>query len=650
MRINSPLSKPTWFDTSSSTLAQTPGQFLHKQHGNRLCVANQAQPVACSQPQLPSSGKPSPSCLERGEGSVLCCQLGGVFTPRRPAAAVTSLRGIVYQLAKYQRSNQELSLNERPCVGEGDWVQKGDHLSDSSSTVLGDLAVGKNVLVGYMPWEGYNFEDAIVISERLVYDSVYTSLHIDRYEVEIQETATGMEQITRDVPQLTAGCRIKPVEEKLMEEIRRRTRKKEGDKRGEKKKEGAIDPKQLKRFHQFEMGYESTLEDKNQNKRLNLYGLPSRLQKRLFNHLDQNGVVKVGTWVLPNDVLVGKVTPCEKRELLPQELFFYDALRWHPPEFQDTSLRVPKNVYGRVVETALLEPTNNSLQVSYDGPGRVYVYIAQQRRIQVGDKLAGRHGNKGIVSIVLPREDMPYLPDGTPLDMVLNPLGVPSRMNVGQVFECLLGLAGGYLNQQFKIPPFDEISGPEASRSLVFSKLYEAMVRTRKGWLFQSDAPGKVRLFDGRTGGCFEQPATIGQAYMLKLIHIVDKKIHARSTGPYSLITQQPVRGRSRRGGQRLGEMEVWALEGFGAAYTLQECLTIKSDDMTGRYRVLPGIVYHRTLFMGTPEAFRVAVRELQSLCLNINLFTAQLFSDKKPLLYLGAARGVALTEVSALP
>jgi DNA-directed RNA polymerase subunit beta len=260
-------------------------------------------------------------------------------------------------------------------------------------------------------------------------------------------------------------------------------------------------------------------------------------------------------------------------------------------------------------------------KTSFSGPQKVHIYLAEKRKLQIGDKIAGRHGNKGIISNILPRQDMPYLSDGTPLDIVLNPLGVPSRMNVGQIFECLLGLAGYYLKQNYKIQPFDEIYGCEASRSLVYSKLYEARIKTGQDWLFNPNHPGKARLFDGRTGECFKQPVTVGVAYILKLIHLVDDKIHARSTGPYSLVTQQPLRGRSKQGGQRVGEMEVWALEGFGAAYILQEILTIKSDDLKGRNQVMNSILNNKPVNFGLPESFKVLVRELQALCLDIAIY-----------------------------
>jgi DNA-directed RNA polymerase subunit beta len=271
------------------------------------------------------------------------------------------------------------------------------------------------------------------------------------------------------------------------------------------------------------------------------------------------------------------------------------------------------------------QKNNIKLKKKISRPLKIVIYIAEKRKIQIGDKIAGRHGNKGIVSNILPCEDMPYLPDGTPLDLVLNPLGVPSRMNVGQIFESLLGLAGTYLNQCYKIQPFDEIYGSEASQSLVYSKLYEARIKTGQYWLFNPNYPGKIKLFDGRTGNCFEQPSTVGKAYILKLIHQVDEKIHARSTGPYSLITQQPLRGRSKQGGQRVGEMEVWALEGFGASYILQELLTIKSDDIDGRNKLTKSILNNKSLQCGTPESFKVLIRELQALCLDISIYKSGL-------------------------
>ena len=449
---------------------------------------------------------------------------------------------IEYSLQNYQRSNQETCLAQRPTVLEGEWVQQGDLLADCTSSVSGDLSLGKNILVAYMPWEGYNFEDAILISERLVYDDIYTSLHIERYEVEIRDTKFGVEQISSQIP-------------------------------------------------------DTPFWD--------------------LSHLDEKGIAKVGCWVKEGDILIGKVTPIKKKSLSPHEKLLYDIVGKKIPTTRNTSLRLPKGVEGRVISVEILETENIPPGISFAGPGRVHVFLAEKRKIQVGDKISGRHGNKGIVSKIIPQQDMPYLPNGTPVDMVLNPLGVPSRMNVGQVFEALLGLAGLYLNQSFKVPSFDETYGPEASRSIIYSKLYEARLKSGQKWLFDPNFPGKTRVFDGRTGQCFDQLVTVGQAYMLKLVHQVDDKIHARSTGPYSLVTQQPLRGRAKHGGQRLGEMEVWALEGFGAAYTLQELLTIKSDDIKGRHKVISSIFNNTPITIGTPEAFKVLIGELQSLCLD---------------------------------
>ena len=472
------------------------------------------------------------------------------------------LKSVEHLLQIYQRSNQETCLSQRPMVRDGDWVQKGDLVADCAASDSGDLALGKNVVVAYMPWEGYNFEDAIVISDRLIADDLYTSVHIERYEIKVSKNSQGRERITNQIP-----------------------------------------------------------------------SLPSRR----LNHLDNYGIARVSSWVRPGDILVGKVVEL-KRPLSPYERLAWElASRLSPnsPErekwlnkvwLEDVSLRLPPGVCGRVINSQVVS-TEWSEKEEKSYPLEVHVYLAVKRKIQVGDKLAGRHGNKGIVSIVLPRQDMPYLGDGTSVDMVLNPLGVPSRMNLGQIFECLLGLAGSHLGCNFKVTPFDEIAGGEASRSLVFLKLYQCRLIYRQQWLFTPTFPGKSKLFDGRTGEPFENWVTVGRAYMLKLIHMVDHKIHARSTGPYSLFTRQPVRGRARRGGQRLGEMEVWAVEGFGAAYTLQEFLTIKSDDLKARAALQRDFYKHNDVTLGkvnispgNPEAFRVLVSELRALCLHIQM------------------------------
>ena len=468
-----------------------------------------------------------------------------------------TIKPIEYSLQNYQRSNQDTCLAQRPTVLQGEWVQKGDLLADCTASVSGDLSLGKNIFVAYMPWEGYNFEDAILISERLVYDDIYTSLHIERYEVEIRDTKFGVEQISNQIP---------------------------------------------------EVSFSEIL------------------------HLDEKGIARVGSWVKEGNILIGKVTPIKKKSLSPHEKLLYDIVGKKIPTTRDTSLRLPKGVEGRVISVEILETENIPPGVSFAGPGRVQIFLAEKRKIQVGDKISGRHGNKGIVSKIIPRQDMPYLPNGTPIDMVLNPLGVPSRMNVGQIFEALLGLAGFYLNQSFKVPSFDETYGPEASRSIIYSKLYQARLKSGEKWLFDPNFPGKTRVFDGRTGQCFDQLVTVGQSYMLKLVHLVDDKIHARSTGPYSLVTQQPLGGRAKHGGQRLGEMEVWALEGFGAAYTLQELLTIKSDDIQGRHQVIKAILTDAPITLGTPESFKVLIRELQSLCLNLDINILDSWGKGRPI------------------
>jgi DNA-directed RNA polymerase subunit beta len=667
------------------------------------------------------------------------------------------LINLKYKCDPFFRSNQDTYLVHRPIVKIGQWIQRGDILADNSTSVQGELSIGQNILIGYLPWEGYNFEDAVLINQRLVYDDIFTSLHIERYETEIRETQFGSEEIT-----------------------------------------------------------------------------PKPNEKNLLNFLDNNGIVKLGTWVKEGDILVGKNSPIGKKKLSAYEKLLYDIIGKSIPKKKDTSLRVPLGIKGRVIHIEIIEKEvifnlnkkdfiklnkekklnknffiykflkqnkncfnindkslkikkfnfyfnkqvylinknkklktkiknnfylknfnnfyykNNqkkiiklsfniktflikkkkyfrkrkkillfpifiilkkklNLKIKYlkifhnsfilnnlkkndffnnnilyflkntninffttylykiifknklknninefvsiskilgwfknkksinitkkiennniklKKPLKIIIYIAEKRKIQIGDKIAGRHGNKGIVSNILPCEDMPYLPNGTPLDLVLNPLGVPSRMNVGQIFESLLGLAGTYLNQCYKIQPFDEMYGSEASQSLVYSKLYEARIKTGQYWLFNPNYPGKIKLFDGRTGNCFEQPNTVGKAYILKLIHQVDEKIHARSTGPYSLITQQPLRGRSKQGGQRVGEMEVWALEGFGASYILQELLTIKSDDIDGRNNLTKSILNNKSMQCGTPESFKVLIRELQALCLDISIYKSRL-------------------------
>lgn len=475
-----------------------------------------------------------------------------LFPPRpevcRRTSGGTPLVEDTYSLETYHQSNQKTPLRHRPWVREGDWVQPGDLLADCSASQGGYLCLGRNVVVAYLPWDGYNFEDAVVVSDRLLSDDLYTSLHIERYEVYVEEMERDVVTITKWNPHLP----------------------------------------------DFEKGF-----------------------------LDKDGVVRVGRWIETGDLLVSKIMVIPPPPLSGYERLAYEILRKTPLKTRDVSLRLPKWVEGRVISVKKRYHRERGRR-----PKLIFVRlnVMERKKIQVGDKVAGRHGNKGIVSTILPRQDMPYLSDGTTVDMVLNPLGVPSRMNVGQVFESLLGLAGGFLQQRFQITPFDEMYGAEASRSLVYLKLYQARLRTGYDWLFWPEFPGKMKLFDGRSGEAFDQPVTVGRAYMLKLIHMVDEKIHGRSRGPYSLITQQPVRGRGKGGGQRLGEMEVWALEGYGAAYTLQEILTTKSDDIENRRKVWQWIVQKprhlsQKIPLGSSGGFKLVLRELQSLCLDIDIF-----------------------------
>nr|UDZ61124.1 RNA polymerase beta subunit [Limnophyton angolense] len=451
-------------------------------------------------------------------------------------------------LVIYQRSNKNTWMHQKPQVEGGKYIKKGQILADGSATVGGELALGKNVLVAYMPWEGYNFEDAVLISERLVYDDIYTSFHIRKYEIQTYMTSQGPERITKEIPYL---------------------------------------------------------------------------EDHLLRNLDRNGVVMLGTWVETGDILVGKLTPQADDESSygPEDRLLRSIFDDGAAPTKETSLRLPIGGRGRVIDVRWIQKGGRS--GSNPEMIRIHIFILQKREIKVGDKVAGRHGNKGIISKVLPRQDMPYLQDGTPVDMVFNPLGVPSRMNVGQIFECSLGLAGDLLKRHYRIAPFDERYEEEASRKLVFSELYEASKQTKNPWVFEPEYPGKSRIFDGRTGDPFEQPVLIGKSYILKLIHQVDDKIHARSRGPYALVTQQPLRGRAKKGGQRVGEMEVWALEGFGVAYILQEMLTYKSDHIRARREVLHTTVRSGRIpnLEGAPESFRLLVRELRSLALELNHF-----------------------------
>jgi DNA-directed RNA polymerase subunit beta len=544
--------------------------FLEHDDANRALMGSnmQRQAVPLLYPESPIIGTGLEAQAARDSGMVIVSiNRGKVTYVSADKICISDLEGkeTLYHLQKYNRSNQDTCINQRPLVWLGENIVPGQVLADGAATEGGELALGQNVLIAYVPWEGYNYEDAFLISERLVYNDVYTSVHIEKHEIEARQTKLGSEEVTREIPNTSE------------------------------------------------------------------YAL---------RKLDDNGIILPGSWVESGDILIGKVTPKGESDQPPEGKLLKAIFGEKTRDVKDSSLRVPNGGKGRVLDIRIFTrekgdelPTGANLVIR--------VYIAQTRKIQVGDKMAGRHGNKGIISKILPRQDMPYLPDGTPVDIVLNPLGVPSRMNVGQIFECLLGLAAENLNKRFKITPFDEMHGPEASRILINNTLIDAKLKTNKDWLFKLDHPGKVVLFDGRTGEQFDNPITVGISYMLKLVHLVDDKIHARSTGPYSLVTQQPLGGRAQHGGQRLGEMEVWALEAFGASYTLQELLTVKSDDMQGRNETLNAIVKGKpTPKPGTPESFKVLMRELQSLGLDIGAYKIENLPD-------GYTRGIEIDLMS---
>ncbi|MEA5069668.1 MAG: DNA-directed RNA polymerase subunit beta, partial [Christensenellaceae bacterium] len=456
------------------------------------------------------------------------------------------------RIIKFKRSNQGTCINQHPVVERGEKVTQETVIADGPSTDQGEIALGRNALIGFMTWEGYNYEDAILISERLVKDDVYTSIHIEEYESEARDTKLGPEEITRDIPGVG----------------------------------------------------EDALRD-----------------------LDEYGIIRIGAEVRANDILVGKVTPKGETELTAEERLLRAIFGDKAREVRDTSLRVPHGEFGIVVDVKVFTRENKD-ELSPGVNQMVRVYIAQKRKISVGDKMAGRHGNKGVVSRILPEEDMPFLQDGTPLDIVLNPLGVPSRMNIGQVLEVHLGLAARALGWHVATPVFDGASEDDimaclaAAGNLTDEPLFTpagkpAIQFSRCG----INPSGKLWVYDGRTGDRFDNPVTVGYMYMLKLHHLVDDKIHARSTGPYSLVTQQPLGGKAQFGGQRFGEMEVWALEAYGAAHVLQEILTVKSDDVVGRVKTYEAIVKGENIpEPGVPESFKVLIKELQSLSLDIKV------------------------------
>ncbi|MBO7289383.1 MAG: DNA-directed RNA polymerase subunit beta, partial [Clostridia bacterium] len=438
-----------------------------------------------------------------------------------------------YKFIKFLRSNQSTCINQKPIVSNGERVKKGDIIADGPSTANGEIALGKNILIGFMTWEGYNYEDAILINERLVKEDVFTSIHIEEYECEARDTKLGAEEITRDI---------------------------------------------------------------------------SNVGEDALKDIDERGIVRIGAEVRSGDILVGKVTPKGETELSAEERLLRAIFGEKARDVRDTSLRVPHGEAGIVVDVKIFTRENGD-ELPPGVNQLVRCYIAQKRKISVGDKMAGRHGNKGVISRILPEEDMPFLPDGTPLQIVLNPLGVPSRMNIGQVLEVHLGYAAKALGWKIATPVFDGATEKTISETLKMA---------------DKSLDGKSILYDGRTGDPFDSPVTVGYMYYLKLHHLVDDKIHARSTGPYSLVTQQPLGGKAQFGGQRFGEMEVWALEAYGAAYTLQEILTVKSDDVVGRVKTYEAIVKGENIPKpGVPESFKVLIKELQSLGLDVKVLDA---------------------------
>jgi DNA-directed RNA polymerase subunit beta len=521
--------------------------FLEHNDANRaLMGANmqrQAVPLIKRQAPLIGTGMENRAVVDTGE-VVLAKRDGEVVKVWADRIEIKTKDGEIdrYDLIKYGRSNQGTCVNQVPIVKKGEKVKKGDVIADGPCSDHGELALGANLLVAFMPWEGYNYEDAVIISERLVKEDILTSIHIEEYEIEARDTKLGPEEITREIPGVS---------------------------------------------------------------------------EELLKDLDERGIVRIGAEVGPGDILVGKVTPKGESELTPEEKLLRAIFGEKARDVRDTSLRVPHGEGGKVVDVKIFS-REQGVELPPGVNELVRVYVAQIRKISVGDKLAGRHGNKGVISKIVPEEDMPFLEDGTPVDIILNPLGVPSRMNVGQVLETHLGWAAmkGWEENGKKL------KGPVYVASPVFQGATEEEIEEK---LEKAGLPrnGKAILYDGKTGEPFEKPITVGYIYIMKLIHLVDDKIHARSTGPYSLITQQPLGGKAQFGGQRFGEMEVWALEAYGAAYVLQEMLTVKSDDVIGRVRAYEAIVKGENLpESSVPESFKVLMKEMQSLGLNVEVIS----------------------------
>ena len=516
--------------------------FLENDDTNRALMGSnmqrQAVPLLCPENAIVATGIERRIAYDSGV-MVNAVEAGIVDSVASDLIVVKEDDGTMreYTLKKFERSNQGTCLNQRPIVDKGERIEKGQTIADGPSTKNGELALGRNILVGFMSWEGYNYEDAILLSEKLVREDVFTTIHIEEHEIEARDTRLGEEEITRDIPNVG----------------------------------------------------EDALKD-----------------------LDEDGIVRIGAEVNSGDILVGKVTPKGETELTPEERLLRAIFGEKAREVRDTSLKVPHGEGGIVVDVKIFTRANKD-ELSPGVNKLVRVYIAQKRKISIGDKMAGRHGNKGVISRILPESDMPFMADGTPLQIVLNPLGVPSRMNIGQVLEVHLGLVCKQLGWKIATPVFDG-----ATESDIKELLRENNIVNPDG-----EVDGKIQLYDGRTGEPFENRVTVGQMYMIKLIHLVDDKIHARSTGPYSLVTQQPLGGKAQFGGQRFGEMEIWALEAYGAAHILQEILTVKSDDIVGRVKTYESIVKGTNISEpGIPEAFKVLLKELQSLALDVKVLT----------------------------
>jgi DNA-directed RNA polymerase subunit beta len=513
--------------------------FLENDDANRALMGSnmqrQAVPLLKTQAPLVGTGMEYKAAVD--SGVVVVAKNKGVIkkvTGEEIIIQAENNQTDHYRMLKFERSNQGTCINQKPIALEGQMVEAGEVIADGPSTDQGELALGRNILVAFMPWEGYNYEDAILISEKLVVEDVFTSIHIEEYEAEARDTKLGAEEITRDIPNVG---------------------------------EGALDD------------------------------------------LDEHGIIRVGAEVRPGDILVGKVTPKGETELTAEERLLRAIFGEKAREVRDTSLRVPHGESGRIIDVKVFSRENGD-ELAPGVNRLVRAYIAQKRKISEGDKMAGRHGNKGVIAKILPIEDMPFLPDGTPVEIVLNPLGVPSRMNIGQVLETHLGWAAKAMGIHVATPVFGGATEKDILDSLKKAGLPEN---------------GKTELYDGRTGEPFDNKITVGYVYMLKLAHLVDDKIHARSTGPYSLVTQQPLGGKAQFGGQRFGEMEVWALEAYGAAYTLQELLTVKSDDVIGRVKTYEAIVKGENVpEPGVPESFKVLIKELQSLCLDVKVLTEE--------------------------